>query len=146
VEHNRPHILIGDDEQRVLSLFERLLREEGYSVTAVDSGEAVLKVLREQPVDLLVLDLSMPETDGFDVLKCLRTQRPELPILVISGYMEGALLKASEFLGATASLSKTDAPERLVQTVKTLLEPKKDDAEWSGSAEVGGYRLKRSAL
>jgi DNA-binding NarL/FixJ family response regulator len=86
-----------------------------------------MEVLREQPVDLLVLDLSMPKTDGFDVLRSLRVQLPGLPILVISGYMEGALLQASELLGAAASLSKTDAPGLLVQTVNKLLKPRRAD-------------------
>ena len=80
-----------------------------------------MQVLEHQPVDLLVLDLSMPKPDGFDLLKRLRLKRPGLRILVISGYMQGALLKASEFLGATASLSKTDAPLHLLETVNSLL-------------------------
>lgn len=118
-----PHILVVDDEPLVLSLFTTLLDRNGYSVTAVNSGVAAMEVLREQAVDVLVLDLSMPKTDGFDVLRSLRAQRPDLPILVISGFMQGALLQASELLGAAASLSKTDAPKFLVETVEKLLKP-----------------------
>jgi CheY-like chemotaxis protein len=125
VKHGCPHILIVDDEPLVLSLFATLLEENGYSVTAVTSGDAAMEVLREQTVDLLVLDLSMPRTDGFEVLRSLRVQLPGLPILVISGYMQGALLQASELLGAAASLSKREAPGLLVETVKTLLKPRR---------------------
>jgi two-component system KDP operon response regulator KdpE len=120
-KQHAPHILVADDEPRILKLFTRLLSDDGYSVTAVDSGEAAVRVLKEQPVDLLILDLSMPEPDGFDVLRSLRAQKPGLRILVISGFMEGALLRASEILGATATLNKTEAPQRLVHTVRTLL-------------------------
>lgn len=116
------HILLADDEPHVLRLFSRLLTREGYSVTAVDSGAAVIQVLENQTIDLLVLDLNMPQPDGFELLKSLRAKKPGLRILVISGYMQGALLRASEFLGATASLSKTEAPKMLCKTVSTLLQ------------------------
>jgi CheY-like chemotaxis protein len=125
VKQDAHHIVVVDDEPLVLTLFTTLLDENGYSVTAVNSADAAMEVLREQPVDLLVLDLSMPNTDGFDVLRSLRVQLPGLPILVISGYMEGALLQASELLGAAASLSKTDAPGLLVETVKKLLKARR---------------------
>jgi CheY-like chemotaxis protein len=125
VKQDCPHILVVDDEPLVLSLFATLLDENGYSVTPVTSGDAAMQVLREQQVDLLVLDLSMPRTDGFDVLRSLRVQLPGLPILVISGYMQGALLQASQLLGAAASLSKTEAPALLVGTVKSLLKTKR---------------------
>lgn len=117
-----PHILVADDDPQVLKLFTRLLTKRGYSVTPVDSGTDALETLKKEPVDLLVLDLSMPQPDGFDLLKSLRRDRPGLRILVISGYMQGALLKASEILGATASLSKTEAPESLVKAVDALLQ------------------------
>ena len=120
---HRSHVLIADDEPQVLKLFARILSQGGFSVTAVDSGDAAIKVLQTAPVDLLVLDLNMPPPDGFELLKSLRTKRPGLRILVISGYMQGALLQASELLGATASLSKSDAPKLLLQTVKMLLQP-----------------------
>jgi len=123
VSTHRSHVLIADDEPQVLKLFARILSQGGFSVTAVDSGDAAIKVLQTAPVDLLVLDLNMPPPDGFELLKSLRTKRPGLRILVISGYMQGALLQASELLGATASLSKSDAPKLLLQTVKMLLQP-----------------------
>ena len=121
MEERGCHILIADDEPQVLNLFTRLLTRGGYSVTAVDSGTSALKVLGDQPVDLLVLDLSMPPPDGFELLKRLRTSMPGLRILVTSGFMQGTLLKAAELLGATATLAKTDAPIHLLETVDHLL-------------------------
>ena len=119
---HRSHVLVADDDPQILKLFARILSRGGFSVTAVGSGDAAIKVLQDGPVDLLVLDLNMPPPDGFELLKSLRAKRPGLRILVISGYMQGALLKASEILGATASLSKIDAPKLLLQTVNMLLQ------------------------
>ncbi len=118
---NPPRILIADDTPQILKLFKRILSKEGYSVTAVDSGAEALQVLDDEPVDLLILDLEMPPPDGFELLRILRQQRPGLRILAISGYMQGAMLKPSEFLGATATLNKTDAANSLVPTVQRLL-------------------------
>jgi CheY-like chemotaxis protein len=116
------HILVVDDEPEIRELFSRILKKGGtYSVTAVDSGDAAKKVLQSQHVDLMVLDLNMPRPDGLEVLKSVRAEMPGLRILVVSGYMEGALLKASEILGATNSLSKAEAPKRLRSTVERLL-------------------------
>lgn len=118
---NPPRILIADDTPQVLKLFKRLLTKEGYSVTAVDSGAEALKILDGEPVDLLILDLEMPPPDGFELLRILRETHPGLRILAISGYMQGVMLKPSEFLGATATLNKADASSSLVKTVERLL-------------------------
>ena len=116
-----PHILVVDDDPHVLAFFTGLLVNGGYSVTSVDSGKEAIEVLQHKSVDLLILDLNMPPPDGFEILKILRAQRPGLRILVISGFMQGALLKASELLGATASLDKANAHESLLKTVNALL-------------------------
>ena len=116
-------ILVVDDDPQVLKLYDRILTEGGYEVTATHKSSEVLQILRKKAIELLVLDLDMPEPDGFEVLKFLRADWPGLRILVVSGYMQGALLKASERLGATASLNKTDAPELLLKTVDALLRP-----------------------
>jgi CheY-like chemotaxis protein len=115
-------ILIVDDDPQVLKLFTKLLTQSGYSVQTEISGQNAIEAMkRDGPFDLVVLDLSMPEPDGFATLKQLRAVRPGLRILVTSGFMGGALLEASELLGATSSLNKAEAPEHLVQKVADLL-------------------------
>jgi len=120
--HKNIHILVVEDDPQVLKLLVGYWLERVFSVVSVDSGTAAVKVLQNQPIDLLVLDLSMPEPDSFDLLKALRVTRPDLKILVVSGYMQGALLKASEILGATASLPKVEAPKSLLKTVVAMLQ------------------------
>jgi CheY-like chemotaxis protein len=114
-------ILIVDDDPQVLGLFTDILSEGGYDVLAVASGKAAMQAIQHDPVDLLVLDLSMPEPDGFEMLKVLRATKPDLKILVISGFIQGILLRAAQLVGATATLNKTDAPELLLPTVRDLL-------------------------
>ena len=116
-------ILVVDDDPQILKLYARLLTAGGYGVRTEDTSKNILHVLDQAaPVDLVILDLSMPPPDGFEVLRMLRANRPGLRILVISGFLDGALLEAAELLGATASLNKTDAPQFLLPTVRQLLE------------------------
>jgi CheY-like chemotaxis protein len=116
-------ILLVDDEPKVLKLFDKILTRGGHSVVSTNSGSSALEILKTAaPIDLMVLDLSMPKPDGFEVLKAVRAKWPGLRILVISGWMEGALLKPAKILGATFSLSKTDAPKLLLETVNKILQ------------------------
>jgi CheY-like chemotaxis protein len=111
-----------DDDPSTLKLFSLILAKGGYSVRTAESGGDALQALSaEGKFDLLILDLCMPKPDGFEVLKQVKELYPGLRTLVISGYLSGALLPASECLGATATLNKTSAPELLLAQVNQLL-------------------------
>ena len=116
-----PHILVVDDDPQVARFLKVVLEENGYSVSATTSGKEALALLRERWPDLLILDLNMPGLDGFDLLKIKRAERPYLRILVISGYLTGPLLKAAEYVGATATLQKPISREELVGKVRMML-------------------------
>jgi DNA-binding NtrC family response regulator len=114
-------ILVADDDEDVRQLFVKKLRSAGYKVSEAGSGHGTLDALRKSRFQLLVLDLEMPDLDGFQVLKAARKNWPHLRVLVVSGYMDGALLGAAECLGAAATLGKVQAARSLVSTVQRLL-------------------------
>ena len=116
-----PRILVVDDDPQVLSLFGRLLEKGGYSVRLVSSGSRFLEALGEEAFDLVIMDLSMPQPDGFELLKRLKAEMPELKILAVSGYLPGSLLRAAGLLGAAFTLAKADAPRKLLESVDRLL-------------------------
>ena len=116
-----PRILVVDDDPQVLGLFGRILEKGGYSVRLVSSGNRFLEALGEEAFDLVVMDLSMPQPDGFELLKRLKTDMPELKILAVSGYLPGSLLRAAGLLGAAFTLPKADAPRKLLESVERLL-------------------------
>ena len=116
-----PHILLADDDGQVLRYMKRVLEKNGYAVTATTSGKRAVAIIQEHLPDLLILDLNMPEPDGFDVLKTERSKFPYLRILAISGYLRGALLEAAEILGAVATLEKPVTAEVLVEKVREVL-------------------------
>jgi len=82
-------ILICDDEQEIQVFVRNMLESRGYQVETFDSGPQLIKYLREQreeQSDLLLLDVKMPGTDGMEVLRQLRAQRPDLPVVMMSAF------------------------------------------------------------
>ncbi len=81
-------ILVVDDEPGLRALAKSGLRQRGFDVVAVESGEQALEILRrgEPRVDMVVLDLTMPGLSGEKVLRAIRGFRPQLPVLIASGY------------------------------------------------------------
>jgi CheY-like chemotaxis protein len=116
-----PHILLVDDNHQVVKYLKKALAESGYAVIATTSGNQALAFIQVRMPDLLVLDLNMPEPDGFDLLKAARSRFPYLRILVISGYLHGALLEAAKMFGAIATLEKPVTAEALVGKVREVL-------------------------
>jgi CheY-like chemotaxis protein len=116
-----PSILVVDDNRQVLGFFKRVLENYGYSVTALSSGKEALSVVQTGAFDLMILDLSMPEVDGFEVLKSVRSLLPDLKVLVVSGLMDGSLLSATNLHGAAGALPKPVPPKVLLDAVHQLL-------------------------
>src|ERR1700712_487932 len=80
-----PRLLLCDDSPVERMALAHLLRRAGYRVDEAEDGEATLYHLKHRPVDLLLLDLNMPELDGFGVLAYLHEHRPGLPVILLSG-------------------------------------------------------------
>jgi len=118
-----PRILVVDDDAQIRRLYRKLLTKAGLETSEAATGKEALKALQAQDFDLLVLDLSMPDTDGFELLSFIREHLPTQKTLVISGLMADTMLDMAAHLGATATLDKILAPQMLVETVrKTLAE------------------------
>jgi CheY-like chemotaxis protein len=114
-------ILIVDDNPADRKLFRRILEGAGYSVVEGSSGKEALAAVEKTSFELLILDLSMPDTDGFEVLRAVRSKQPELKIVVVSGFMLGKLLAPAKSLGADATLDKNLAIDSLLPMVRNLL-------------------------
>jgi len=106
-------VLIVDDEPGVRSALSGVLRDEGYQVDAVESGEACLELLGRQPFDVVVLDVWLPGMDGLATLARLRERQVDSQVVLISGHgnIESAVraikLGAFDFVEKPLSLEKT---------------------------------------
>jgi CheY-like chemotaxis protein len=114
-------ILIVDDNSDHRKGFRILLESGGYTVFECNSGKGALTALNKTNLDLTVLDLSMPDVDGFDVLRAVRSKHPELKIVVVSGFLQRGMNQAAQLLGATVTLNKDVAVDLLLPVVRDLL-------------------------
>ena len=121
-----PSILIVDDEPGVRSALGGVLRDEGYEVDAVDTGEACLERLGRQAYDVVVLDIWMPGMDGLATLTRMRERQIDVQVVIISGHgnIESAVraikLGAFDFVEKPLSLEKTVLVVRNALRQRTL--------------------------
>ena len=79
-------ILLAEDDESMRVYLTRALERVGYAVTAVDRGTAAVPLLESEPFDLLLTDLRMPRMDGRELIARLRAERPDLPVVVMTGF------------------------------------------------------------
>jgi CheY-like chemotaxis protein len=117
-------ILVVDDEPAVRSLMSVTLKLAGHDVSEATGGEEALKLLQTQVYDLLVLDIMMPVTDGYEVLTRMRamSNQAETPVVVVTarGYDAEAMLREASG-GAVDHLSKPFDPSDLEHAVERIL-------------------------
>jgi DNA-binding response OmpR family regulator len=114
-------ILLVDDDDQIRRLFRRKLEINGFEVIEASSVEQALRCLGKSDFDLIVLDLSMPAADGYDVLGHLRTQDLHIPTIVVSGVMPENTLAMATFMGASKALDKVSALNDLVPAIRSVL-------------------------
>src|SRR6185295_13376007 len=74
-------ILVIDDDQAVLRVFTRLLSKEGYRVRTARTGHTALRILHDAEFDLVIVDMGLPDIDGAELIRAIRTEAPYAPIL-----------------------------------------------------------------
>jgi CheY-like chemotaxis protein len=114
-------ILIVDDHPDDRKLFRRIMENAGYSVVESGAGKEALAAVEKTSFQLMILGLSMPEMDGFDVFRAVRSKHPELKIVVVSGFRHGSMNDAAKLLGAATTLDKNLATDLLLPMVCNLL-------------------------
>jgi CheY-like chemotaxis protein len=91
-------ILLVDDEANIRFIYSEELRDEGYSVISASNGEEGLRRFEDENPDLVILDIHMPDMNGIDVLRRMKTQNPAIPVILSSAFPE-----FKQDLGAWAS-------------------------------------------
>jgi two-component system cell cycle response regulator len=119
----RARVLIGEDDPTTVTLLERILKNYGVDCRAVSSGGQVLEaVVRSRP-DLVVLDINMPELDGFEVLSTLKNNADtfDIPVVLLTARQQEADILRGFSLGAEDYITKPFSPMELVARIKRTL-------------------------
>ena len=115
-------ILLIDDEESVRMVFQVGLERAGYRVLTAENGKQGLRLFEHQAVDLILVDIFMPEMDGLELIPLLRKTRPANKIIAISGRSDQSNhLDTERYLGAHATLKKPLNLQELLHAVSSQL-------------------------
>src|SRR2546428_4551004 len=121
ITENR-RILIIDDERPILLTLEALLSRHGYQTEAAATAAAGLRLLKDKPAALVLLDLQLPDAEGLQMLNQIKREHPETQVIILTAH--DSLSNAIESIkrGAYHFISKPYAPEELLSLVEKALE------------------------
>lgn len=116
-------ILVIDDDEDVRQMLRRILEHAGHEVVEADNGAVGVKLFREEPSDLVITDIIMPEKEGIETIRDLRKLQKEVKIVAISGggrVGPSDYLTAAKMLGAMKTFSKPFSRQEILDTVDEL--------------------------
>ena len=113
-------ILIVDDDAMVIESCRRILEAEGHETHFAESVERGEVRLDETPFDLLITDIKMPGQDGFEMIRRSIRKRPDMTILVMTGYLVPEVINDVRRLGVTHYIAKPFTPDELLTAVENL--------------------------
>ena len=117
-----PRILVVDDADTIRFCVSRALTDEGFDVVEADRAQNALLALRTQTIDLMLLDLGLPDMDGLDVLEKVSRDLPDLNVVVFSVRNDRTTIKTAEELGASDYITKPFEIEDVIGTISRQFE------------------------
>src|SRR5437867_9592248 len=116
-------VVVVDDHAVVREGLKRIISENPEMAVTGEAGDGLeaLKVIQSEPCDVVLLDITMPNRGGLDVLKQLRAESPRLPVLVLSMHSEDQYAMRVLRAGAAGYLTKESAPAKLVQAIRKVV-------------------------
>jgi CheY-like chemotaxis protein/glycine cleavage system H lipoate-binding protein len=131
VEVDNPiaRILAVDDEKIILDSFRKTLVLAGYSIDTVERGSEVLGLIRKNDYDFVFTDLKMPEMDGVEVTKAVKHLRPDIDVIVVTGYASIETAVETVKFGAVDYVQKPFTEDELLEFVKSALIKRQDKLE-----------------
>lgn len=136
-------VLLVEDDSSTAKSIELMLKSEGYVIDSTDLGEDGLEIGKLYDYDIIILDLMLPDMDGYDVLKALRASKVETPILILSGLTElDNKIKGLGF-GADDYLTKPFDKRELVARIQAIVRRSQGHAQ--SIIEVGEVKINLDA-
>jgi CheY-like chemotaxis protein len=118
------HILFVDDEEDLVKINQRVLERLGYKITVSTSSLEALRIFQDQPqqFDLVITDLTMPKLSGIELARAINLIRPDLPIVLATGYSDAVTSQEAHDIGIRECLLKPILTQGISKIIKRLLE------------------------
>lgn len=137
-------ILVVDDEKRIVSLLRAYLEQQGFRVATAQNGREAIYVARHEKPDLIVLDIMMPEMDGYEFMRQHRKER-ETPIILLTAKLEEDDKVLGLELGADDYVTKPFSPRELTSRIRAVLRRTGQSLPTAGILRVNGITLDRDS-
>ncbi len=138
---NGTRVLLVEDDARIRRVLQIALREEGYSVQEAPDGSAALGKLQEEPFDVVLLDLMLPDIDGFEV--CRRIRRiSDVPVIVVSAKGDSHDIVAGLEAGADDYVVKPVVAKEISARIRALLRRSRPDPPQATSTRSGSIEIR----
>jgi len=137
-------ILIVDDDKSIIKIVQAYLEQAGYGVLTAENGTAAMHTLHREKPDLLLLDLMLPDRDGWDITRSIRNSKKlaAIPIIMLTARIEDSDKIVGLELGADDYVTKPFNPREIVARVRALLRRRQfDQAEQFDRLQVGSLQL-----
>lgn len=116
-----PKVLVAEDEKDIQFLYTAWLRREGYEVTTADNGLEAIRAFESNSFDIVILDVMMPEVDGLEVCKHIRSVEPQLPILMVSALARPDDVERGLQAGASLYVDKPVTPREVILRINEVV-------------------------
>lgn len=137
-------ILLIDDDQDICVLLSKFLEKKGFEVYTANSGEAAVKLLRSQNVDLALCDYRLPDTNGIEMLRRIKVLQPNAAVIIITGYSDVRTAVQTFKYGAADYVTKPLYPDEILVTIQeAIAKNRKDQTE--NEEVTNGKPAQRSA-
>ena len=137
--HDDTHILIVDDHREIRELVSRLLERDGFRVSTAADGAEMQRVLRDRRIDLIILDVMLPATDGLVLCRDLRAAKSTIPIIMLTAKGEEIDRVLGLEMGADDYLAKPFSGRELIARIKAVLRRTRQLPPVPGEETAGRY-------
>ncbi|CUT02332.1 sigma-54-dependent transcriptional regulator [Candidatus Chrysopegis kryptomonas] len=117
----KPRVLVVDDEEALRYLLSTELAAEGYEVETAGDGDEAIETIKQKDYDVVLLDIKMPRVDGFEVLKFIKQNKPEIKVIMLTAYADVKNAIEALKLGASDFVSKPYDLEDILTSINRAL-------------------------
>lgn len=120
----KARVLVVDDDKTIRSLFKKTLEKEGHTVVTTGNSLEGLDYVRQQDFDIVFLDLKMPEMDGAELFKQIKSAKPKLPVTIVTGYPGSEIMERAIKEGPLGIINKPFSTSDIITLVNSFLRTK----------------------
>ncbi|TFZ40701.1 response regulator transcription factor [Soehngenia longivitae] len=141
----RINIMVVEDEESIRKFIKINLDREGYAVYEASSGEEALEIVKNEQIDIAILDVMLPGIDGFEVLKELRIKYPKMGIIMLTAKSQDTDKIMGLEYGSDDYMTKPFNPAELILRIKSLIRRLDFDSDNKNILEFGPFKLDLSS-